>query len=194
VAYVGSGALSTAAVLLGLHRGYHGGGGVLVTIFACAALISSVAVARRQPSLAPERLVSCCLCISAAALGAAGFAGPFAACATLFALAGLGNGPLLGALLRVRASHSPPESRAQVFTLCAGLKIFAGSCGAAAAGGASRLPPQLLMAAIAAVQVGAAAGLAISLARAPEMPERRADGGLRPASSPFGSVNVRGPG
>jgi hypothetical protein len=54
--------------------------------------------------------------------------------AVLFAVAGVADGPLFGALLTARQHWSPPELRSQVFTLGAGAKITAAALGAALAG------------------------------------------------------------
>ncbi|MGI5160101.1 hypothetical protein [Microbispora sp. CA-102843] len=78
----------------------------------------------------------------------------------LFALAGLFDGPLLSATLRIRADHAPSRLRPQVFTLGAGLKITAAARGSAVAGlsaGLSAgLPAPLVLLGIAVVQVAAA--------------------------------------
>jgi hypothetical protein len=74
----------------------------------------------------------------------------------LYALAGLCDGPLLGATLRIRADHSPPAARTQVFTIGAGLKISAAACGAVLTGAAAGWPPALLLLGIAALQLAAA--------------------------------------
>ncbi len=157
VAYLGTGALSTTAVLLAVSRGYAGGGGTLVTIFACAALAGSLAVARWQPPLPALTIAWLGLLMTGAALAVAAAARPFPACAVLFAIAGLADGPLLSAILRIRADYAPEDARAQVFTLNAGLKIFAGACGTAVVGAASHLPAPALLLGIATLQcLGAA--------------------------------------
>ena len=51
-----------------------------------------------------------------------------------FALAGLANGPFVTATFAARGRYAPPEARAQVFVSMAGLKVAAGSAGAAVAG------------------------------------------------------------
>ncbi|HZU58488.1 MAG TPA: MFS transporter [Actinocrinis sp.] len=162
LAYLGTGALSTTAVLLAVSRGYAGGGGTLISVFACTALAGSLAVARWQPPLSAVTIAWLGLLTTGAALAAAAAVRPFAACATLFAIAGLGDGPLLSAILRIRADYAPDDARAQVFTLAAGLKIFAGSCGTAIVGAVSHAPPSALLLGIAALQCIAAAALARS--------------------------------
>ena len=49
----------------------------------------------------------------------------------LFALSGVADGPLFGALLLTRQDRAPVEARSQVFTLGAGAKITAAALGAA---------------------------------------------------------------
>jgi len=173
LAYVGTGALSTTAVLLAARRGYSGGGGVLVAVFAAAALAGSLATARRQ-SAVPATLIACLSLLGTGmALFAAAVVQPFPVCAALFAAAGFCDGPLLAAILRVRGEQAPPGARTQVFTLAAGLKIFAGACGSAAAGAASHLNPAALLICIAALQCAAAAVIARSPHgwRAPRHPD-----------------------
>lgn len=116
LAYIGTGALSTTAVLLAARRGYPGGGGVVMALFAAAALAGSLTAARRLSS-APPTLIACwSLLGTGVALFATAVVRPFPACVALFAAAGFCDGPLLAAILRVRADHAPAETRTQVFT------------------------------------------------------------------------------
>ncbi|WP_374491866.1 MFS transporter [Streptomyces sp. ICN903] len=158
LAFVGIGGLTTTAVLLADDRGRPDAGGVLMTALALGALTGSLAVARWLRSFPARRLVPLCLTGAGLGLAAAAAAPSFTAQAALFAVAGVFEGPLLSATLRIRADHSPPGVRAQVFTIGAGLKISAAACGSALAGAAAGLPPQLLLLGIAALQF-AAAGL-----------------------------------
>lgn len=157
LAFVGVGGLAPAAVLLGDERGYPGGGGVLLTVLAAGALAGSLAAARRPPGLSDVRLAAVSLVGTGAALLGAAASGPYPLCVALFALAGLCDGPLLAATLRIRADHAPPAMRAQVFTLGAGLKTTGGAAGAALTGAAaSALAPAQLLAGLAALQLAAA--------------------------------------
>lgn len=172
LAFGGIGGLSTTAVLLAGHRGHPGAGGALMTVFAIGALAGSLAVARWQPpltdqrteqrrnqrtdQLTDQRLVTWALCGTGLALAAAAIVPSPTACAALFVLAGLCDGLLLTATLRLRAAYAPPHSRAQVFTLGAGLKFTAAACGATLIGAAAALPPPLLLLGTAAVQLAAA--------------------------------------
>ncbi|MFI5525055.1 MFS transporter [Streptomyces platensis] len=156
LAFVGVGGLTTTTVLLAGHREHPGAGGILMTAFALGALAGSLAVARWRPPLSDPRLVTLALCGTGAALAAAALPVSPTATTALFVLAGLCDGPLLTATLRLRAVHAPPPVRAQVFTLGAGLKITAAACGATLVGAAAALPPPLLLLGIAAAHLAAA--------------------------------------
>ncbi len=156
LAFVGVGGLTTTAVLLAGDRGRPDAGGVLMTALALGALAGSLAVARWLRSFPARRLVPFCLTGAGLGLAAAAAAPSFAAQTALFAVAGVFEGPLLSATLRIRADHSPPGVRAQVFTIGAGLKISAAACGSALAGAAAGLPPHLPLLGIAALQLAAA--------------------------------------
>ncbi|GAA2083322.1 hypothetical protein GCM10009801_43700 [Streptomyces albiaxialis] len=164
LAFLGLGGLAVAAVLLADHRGDADGGGVLMTAFAVGALGGALALARWEPPLAAPRLATVSLLVTGAALAGAALVPSFAGAVALFALAGVGDGPLLTTTLRIRADHAPPGARTQVFTLGAGLKVTAASAGAALTGACAGLSPTLLLLGIAALQL-AAAGLLPLLAR-----------------------------
>ncbi|MFD8544375.1 MFS transporter [Streptomyces sp. NPDC059649] len=157
LAFGALGGLTTTTVLLAAHRGHPGAGGALMTAFALGALIGSLVAARRQPPLPDHHLATVSLCGTGLALAAAALVPSPGAGLALFALAGVCDGPLLTATLRIRATHAPPRARAQVFTLGAGLKFTAASVGATLVGAAAALPPALLLAGIAGVQLAAAA-------------------------------------
>ncbi|MEE1939746.1 hypothetical protein V1L54_10065 [Streptomyces sp. TRM 70361] len=145
LAFAGIGGLATTAVLLTEGQGRPGAGGVLMTAFAAGALASALAAARRPRFLPARHLVPGCLAGAGLLLAAAAAVPSFTARAALFAAAGVFNGPLPGAALRLRADHAPPRVRTQVFTVGAGLKISAAACGAALAGVCAALPPPLLL-------------------------------------------------
>ncbi|MEV0372364.1 MFS transporter [Streptomyces sp. NPDC050636] len=163
LAYGGIGGLATTTVLLADHWGSPGNGGILMTAFAIGMLIGSLAVARWQPPVTVQRLATLALFGTGLALAAAALVPSTPVGTVLFALAGLCDGPLLTATLRIRADHAPPRARPQVFTLGAGLKISAAACGAALVGVAAALSPPLLLLGIAALQL--AAGLLYTLTR-----------------------------
>ncbi|MFF4607470.1 MFS transporter [Streptomyces sp. NPDC001339] len=156
LAFAGIGGLTTTAVLLAGYRGHPGAGGALMTAFATGALIGSLAVARWRLPCPDQGLVVAALCGTGLTLGTAALVPSPTADAALFVLAGVCDGPLLTATLRLRAAYAPPRARAQVFTLGAGLKITAAACGGALTGAAAAAPPPLLLLGIAAVQLGAA--------------------------------------
>ncbi|MEU9121657.1 MFS transporter [Streptomyces sp. NPDC048506] len=187
LAFGGVGGLTTTAVLLAGHRGHPGAGGALMTAFAVGALLGALAVARWQPPVPDQRLVVLALCGTGLALGAAALVPSPAAGAVLFVLAGVCDGPLLTATLRIRAAYAPPRARAQVFTLGAGLKITAAACGAPLVGTAAALPPPLLLLAIAAVQLCAALLYVLSRPRTGHRggtPDTTKGTGTRPIPSP----------
>ncbi|MFP3992720.1 MFS transporter, partial [Streptomyces sp. E11-3] len=125
VAYVGIGGLTVTAVLLAGERGRPGGAGALVTAFALGALGGCLAVARRPPRMSARRLARWSLLGTGVALAGAAAAPSYALAVVFFGAAGLCDGPLLTATLRIRASHAPDAVRTQVFTLGAGLKLSA---------------------------------------------------------------------
>ncbi|POX40706.1 MFS transporter [Streptomyces sp. Ru73] len=171
LAFVGVGGLTTTAVLLAERRGHPEGGGLLMTVFAIGALAGSLFLARRKSAVPPRRLVAYGLVGTGLALAAAAALPSFTASALLFTVAGLFDGPLLSATLRIRADHAPPSVRAQVFTLGAGLKISAAACGAALTGAATALTAPVLLLIIAALQLSAA--LLYAVVRAHARPARK---------------------
>ncbi|MFD8290726.1 MFS transporter [Streptomyces lavendulae] len=156
LAFVGVGALTTTSVLLARGLGRPGAGGVLMTAFAVGALAGSLTLGR-MTSVAPGRLARWAMAGTGAALGAAAFAPSVALTAAAFAAAGVCDGPLLTATLRIRSEQAPGAVRAQVFTLGAGLKVTAASTGAALVGLAAAAPAWTLLLGIAVLQLAAAA-------------------------------------
>ncbi|MFE6856278.1 MFS transporter, partial [Streptomyces sp. NPDC057674] len=153
LAFLGLGALTTTAVQLADSQGRPGAGGWLMTAFAAGALAGSLALARLRPAAAPQRLAMTGLAGTGLALAAAALAPGPLVCATAFAAAGVFDGLLLTATLRLRADHAPPHRRTQVFTIGAGLKISAAALGAALAGWAGSGSATGDLAAIAALQL-----------------------------------------
>ncbi|MGW7296043.1 MFS transporter [Streptomyces xiamenensis] len=169
LAFLGVGGLTTTTVLLAEERAFPGGGSLLMTVFALGALAGALATARLRRPVPPARLVTVALAGTGVALGAAALAPSPVLCLPLYALAGLCDGPLLSATLRIRADHAPDHLRAQVFTLGAGLKITAAACGAAVVGLLAAVPPALLLTWAATLHLAAAA-LHTRLAPAPPRP------------------------
>lgn len=156
LAFVGLGGLGATAVLLAAAQGSPGAGGLLMTAFAVGALGGALVVARWWPTAYAPRLASCCLLGLGLALTAAALTDRWPLCVALFALAGVAEGPLLSATLRIRAEHSPAALRPQVFTTGAGLKISAAACGAALVGvAADALSPATLLLCLASTQLAA---------------------------------------
>ncbi|GGT79022.1 MFS transporter [Streptomyces lateritius] len=182
--FLGLGGLTTTAVLLSAERGRPGDGGVLMTAFAVGALVGALAVDRLWPRVPAERLVGAALLGTGVALAAAATVPSPLLRAALFAAAGLCDGPLLTATLRIRADHAPAGLRTQVFTLGAGLKISAAACGAALTGLATAdVSPALLLLVAAALQV-AAAGLHHLARRGPTRPPRSVPNSRCPRDDP----------
>jgi MFS family permease len=131
LAFLGIGALTPIAVLLGRERLGESGGGLLMTAFAVGALLGSLAFARRPPRSWPAaRLVLLALLGHGLALGAAAAVSGRAATLVLFGLAGALDGPMLALLFQVRSERTPARLRSQIFVLGAGVKITAASLGA----------------------------------------------------------------
>ncbi|MFK0253795.1 MFS transporter [Streptomyces sp. NPDC090445] len=155
LAFMGLGSLTTTSVLLAGRLGSPGAGGVLMTAFALGALGGSLTLGRLA-GVEPGRLARWAMAGTGVALGAAAFSPSVAVGAVLFAVAGVCDGPLLTATLRIRADHAPDAVRTQVFTLGAGLKLTAASVGAALVGLAAGAPPQLLLSGVAVLVLASA--------------------------------------
>ncbi|MFD9261767.1 hypothetical protein ACFVZQ_25305, partial [Streptomyces sp. NPDC059538] len=197
LAFVGIGSLTTVSVLLATELGSPGGGGVLMTAFAVGALGGSLTLGRIT-SVEPGRLVRWALAGTGAALAAAVLAPSLAVTAALFAVAGVCDGPLLTATLRIRSEHAPEGARTQVFTLGAGLKLTAASAGAALVGIAADAPAAALLTGIAALLLTAALLHALTSARGPARPARAGSAatagtaGAAGAAGPAGSTGPSG--
>ncbi|MFD0265667.1 MFS transporter [Streptomyces sp. NPDC127106] len=155
LAFAGLGSLTTTSVLLAGRLGSPGAGGVLMTAFAVGALAGSLTLGRLA-AVEPGRLARWAMAGTGVALGAAAFSPSVTVGAVLFAVAGVCDGPLLTATLRIRADHAPEAVRTQVFTLGAGLKMTAASTGAALVGLAADAAPQLLLSGVAALVLASA--------------------------------------
>ncbi|MEU7551876.1 MFS transporter [Streptomyces sp. NPDC044571] len=155
LAFLGIGSLTTTAVLLATRLGSPGGGGVLMTAFALGALAGSLTLGRIRAA-EPGRSARWAMAGTGAALAAAAFSPSVAVGAALFAVAGVCDGPLLTATLRIRSEYAPDAVRTQVFTLGAGLKLTAASLGAALVGVTAGAPPQALLAGISVLLLAAA--------------------------------------
>ncbi|MFI8278578.1 MFS transporter [Streptomyces sp. NPDC085929] len=179
LAFVGIGTLTTTSVLLASRLGSPGAGGVLMTAFAVGALAGSLTLGRIT-ALEPGRLARWAMAGTGAALAVAAFAPSVTLAAALFAAAGVCDGPLLTATLRIRSEYAPDAVRTQVFTLGAGLKLTAASVGAALVGFAAAAPPQALLAGISVLILAAALLHALVARQAP------APAGAAAATEPSG--------
>jgi len=141
VAQLGAGALPVVAAVLAGSRYGAAWAGLLLAAAAAAGLVGSLAWTWRPvpPARAPRVVL----------IGLVGMGLPLAAAATtsalpvvvgLFALSGLFQGPVFGALLLTREQQAPRRRRAQVFALGAGAKITATAAGAAIGGALSGVP------------------------------------------------------
>ncbi|MFD0555532.1 MFS transporter [Stackebrandtia endophytica] len=155
LAYLGLGGLTITAVLAARQWGSATQGGLLMTCFAVGATAGALGLARRPVPIAPQWLAALSLLITGIGLAGAAAATSVIPAGAFFLLAGLGDGPLLGATFHVRATHTTPRDRAQVFTTGAALKISAAALGAAVAGSVP-VSPMILLVGIAITQ-GAAA-------------------------------------
>ncbi|MCX4524522.1 MULTISPECIES: MFS transporter [unclassified Streptomyces] len=166
LAFVGIGSLTATSVLLAGALGSPRAGGVLMTAFALGALAGSLTLGR-MTAVEPGRLARWALAGTGVALAAAALSPSVAVTAALFAVAGVCDGPLLTATLRIRSQYAPEAVRTQVFTLGAGLKLTAASAGAALVGLTAELPAQALLGGIAVLQLAAALLHAAVAARRP---------------------------
>jgi MFS family permease len=151
--------------------------GWLLTATAAGGLVGSLLWTRwpARPELSPRWVV---IGLAGAGLpvlvGAAHSTLPVLAGA--FALAGIADGPLFGALLTARQHWSPPELRSQVFTLGAGAKITAAAAGAALAGALAGGPTG--------AQLAIAGGISVLAAVLGAAGFARADAARTPAAAP----------
>ncbi|HEY8588606.1 MAG TPA: MFS transporter [Naasia sp.] len=133
---VGAGAFPIAAVGLALERaGSATGAGWVLTSFAVGGLVGSLLVAWR-PIRRWDPTVVMLGAFTATGLGvvAAGLLPGFAPAIVAVAVGGLFTAPGVTALFAVRQRESPPDVRAQVFTVGAGLRSSAAAVGAAIGG------------------------------------------------------------
>ncbi|RMI43092.1 MFS transporter [Actinomadura harenae] len=155
VAFVGTGMLIVSCPPLGeRHLGGAGHGGLLLSLLAAGAMVTTAVTARWPPQRRPETVfagAAVCVALGLAVLAVA----PNAAVLVVAAvLTGAGEGPQLAAVFDIRHREAPDRVRGQVFTTGASLKITAGAVGATLAGA---LPLTLALVLAAATQLLAAA-------------------------------------
>jgi MFS family permease len=133
--YGGMGALPVALPALAHELGApRATGGALFSAFAVGALVSSLALAARDPRTGPVRVAFAgVLGVGACSAGLA-LAPSLALAFAAVALAGLCESPVVASTLTVRDRHSPEWMRTQVVTTAASMKIGAFALGSAATG------------------------------------------------------------
>jgi MFS family permease len=165
VSQLGLGALPIVAALLaaGLHDPALAG--LTLSAFAVGNLISSLAYARLPlRRIRPETVVPAGLLIMTVPFAMLPIVDGRWSTLALFLLAGVINGPTFASLLVVRDREAPPETRTQVFTIGAGLKVTAAAAGVVLAGLATGHGTAVLLLAVAASQL-VAGGLGAALLR-----------------------------
>jgi MFS family permease len=176
LAQLGAGALPVVVAVIATRAGSPSQAGLLLTTLTAGSLVGSLmwtwrpAGPDRAPWVVVAGLVATGLPLAAGALvSSAGWLG------VLFALSGVANGPLIGALLLSRQRFAPEHVRSQVFTLGAGLKITAAAVGSALGGLAAGLPSsgQLLLVAACPVLAGVAGAAGLSRTRQPDPTDPR---------------------
>ncbi|MEU9037398.1 MFS transporter [Streptomyces sp. NPDC048352] len=156
LAFAGVGALTTTSVLLATGLGNAGAGGLLMTAFSVGALAGTLGITRLRRTVGPQLLAAGGLLGTGVGLAAAAAAPAVPVAAACFAAAGACDGLVLTATLRIRADHSPPRARTQVFTIGAGLKISAAAAGSALAALATVATAPWYLTGIAVLQAAAA--------------------------------------
>jgi len=150
VGQVGAGSLPVVAAILAARHHHAAAAGYLMAAYASGGLIGSIAWTLRPAGARKAPLVvMVALVASGVPLAIAAAIHPLLPTAVFFAMSGLFLGPMVGALFTARHDEAPPQLRAQVFAVGAGVKTTAGACGAALAGLLAHLATssQLLVAA-----------------------------------------------
>ena len=134
--------------------------GVLVTVSAAGALAGSLALTRRSLPSPPATTALVAVAVTGGIVLTLA-AAPWWLMVGLAAAIGLAGAPLLVAVYRTRTDHSPPSTRASVFTISASAKLGASSLGAVALGAiVSRGPSDAGLAVVGGVGLlGAALGV-----------------------------------
>ena len=180
------GALPVIAVLFGPTLSAHAGAGAsLVVAFGLGNLAGSGLVTAFPLQGEPERLTTRWVAVMGATLGVCALAPSYPLALAAFALAGASNAPFVTATLAARSRYAPARARAQVFVSVAGAKVAMASAGTALAGAASGAGPRALLAAGAALTLGAAAATVID--RRVSRPVPQADF-HSPKTTPWGSA------
>ncbi len=166
---VPAGMLPVAAAVVAGAAGHAEVAGWLVTALAGGALLGSLAwTVRPAPAERALPVLVGSLVLAGVPLAAAAVPGlSLTVVAVLFALAGVAQGPLVGAMFTARQAHAPAAVRGQVFTIAAGLRTTAEAMGAGFAGMLAGLGAATVLGAAAAFPLAAAgAGFAVLRRRA----------------------------
>jgi MFS family permease len=173
---VGASSLPVFAAILATRHHHSAAAGYLMAAYAAGGLTGALGWTLRpaRPRVAPY-VVMVALIASGVPLAIAASVHQLATTAVFFAISGAFIGPMLGALFTSRQDEAPPQLRAQVFAVGAGVKTTAGACGAALAGLLAHLATsrQLLIAAAWPLAAGCL-GLVVLLV--PHARARRASG------------------
>jgi predicted MFS family arabinose efflux permease len=142
-----AGVLPVAAVVVAQAAGLPDAAGWLVTALSAGALLGSLGWAWRPaaPEHLPRVLVVALVGVAVPLVVAAVLPPVPVVMGLLFALSGIADGPLVGAMFASRQQHSPAPVRGQVFTIAAGLRSTAAAGGAALAGLVAGLGPAVVL-------------------------------------------------
>jgi MFS family permease len=165
---LGFGALPVVVAVVAVRHAAPSTAGLLLAALTAGGLVGSLiwtwrpAAPEHAPWVVVAALLGTALPVAAGALTTSP-----AVLAALFALSGVANGPLIGALLVTRERFAPSAVRSQVFTLGAGVKTSFTAAGSALAGLLAAWPTatQLLLVAACPIvaALGGAAGLRLRL-------------------------------
>lgn len=135
ISYMGIGMLWVICPLIGLeHTGNAGFGGVMMSVLSVGALAATAAYAKWPTKYVPDTVAFVTTVILAIAMLLLAFAGNIFIVLAAMLVAGIADGPQLAAVFAVRHREAPEQSKSQVFTTGASLKITAAAIGAALAG------------------------------------------------------------
>jgi hypothetical protein len=180
------GALPVVAVVLGPALTSHASAGAsLVAAFGLGNLAGSGLVTAFPLRAEPERLTTRWAAVMGAALGVCALAPSYPLALAAFGLAGASNAPFFTATLAARSRYSPAPARAQVFVSLAGAKVAMTSAGTALAGAAGGAGPRTLLAAGAALTLGAAAATVLDRRLSRPLPQAAFQS---PNTTPWGSA------
>lgn len=181
------GALPVIAVMLGpALTSQASAGASLVAAFGLGNLAGSGLVTAFPLRGEPERLTTRWVALMGLALGVCALAPSYPLALAAFALAGASNAPFFTATLAARSRYSPAAARAQVFVSLAGVKVAMASAGTVLAVAAAGVGPRALLAAGAALTLGAAAATVADRRLSRPLPQ--AADFQSPKTTPWGSA------